>query len=327
MICKFNGRGEPRTLPGRHETDCAGETCEGCLPCVEPHCVICRRAHADVTCAECVAATRDDLRTIAELCGALPAEAAHRGVNGEAMMLLAPSADPEAWRNRAMSAMRGRVDAAYLEDCRDEQHPTWVLGSWEQAWRDHLDQPTDLAATLPRLVDYLDRQMHVMAETEEVPFEDFARDLRGCRGHLEDVLHDGNQDETGAPCPACRDKGDESPRPLLLERSDKDPTGASDRWVCRRCKAWWSEADYRLRVGEDHIDHADELTAADMVARTRVPSGTLRRWASRTTRRIGGETVEFPPRLKPCGRSADGRKLYRVADVLALRDGEAEGAA
>ena len=112
--CRWNGRENPRVLPGRHETDCAGETCAGCLPCVERHCSVCRRVHADGACAECIAATRDDLRTIASLCGALPAEVEHRGVNGEAMMLLGPTADPEAWRNRAMSAMRGRVDAAYL---------------------------------------------------------------------------------------------------------------------------------------------------------------------------------------------------------------------
>lgn len=321
-VCKFVTSDQPRVLPGRHTTDCAGETCAGCLPCVETHCAVCRRAHAANVCAECVAATRDDLHTIAALCDALPEETEHRGVNGEAMMLLGPSADPEAWRNRAMSAMRGRLDDAYLEDCRDEQHPTWVLGTWEQAWRDHLDQPTDLTATLPRLVAYLDRQLHVMAEEQEVPFEDFARDLRGCRGHLEDVLHDGEQRETGAPCPACREQGEPCPPALVLDRDDRDPTGVGDKWRCIRCKTWWSEADYRLRVGEDHIDHADELTAADMAVRTRVPAGTLRRWASTTTRRINGETVETPPKLKPSGRSADGRKLYRVTDVLALRDGE-----
>ena len=237
--CKFAGREEPRTLPGRHVTDCAGETCNGCLPCTEPHCGTCRRAHADVTCAECVAATRDDLHAIAAMCDALPAEAEHRGVNGEAMMLLGPSADPEAWRNRAMSAMRGRVDAAYLEDCRDEQHPTWVLGTWEQAWRDHLDQPTELAATLPRLVDYIDRHLHEMAGEAEVPFEDFARDLRGCRSHLEAVLHDKSQgDPANVGCFDCGAK---------IERRLTDK-GFEDHWTCTRCRRRYTYAEYNFAL-------------------------------------------------------------------------------
>lgn len=321
MTCRWNGRHEPRVVPGRHDTACTGDDCPGCRTCPERHCVVCRRVHADGTCPECIAATRDDLSAIRLMCGALPAEVEHRGVNGEAMMLLGPSADPEAWRNRAMSALRGRVDAGYLEDCRDESHPLWVLGTWEQLYREEFDQPSDLRQTIARAGDYLERQMARMAGCEEVPFEDFARDVRGCRGHLEDVLHDGEQVETGAPCPVCRERGEYAPA-LVLDRADKDPTGAGDKWRCSRCKTWWSEADYRLRVGEEHLEHADELTASDMVARTRVPASTIRRWAATTTRRINGETVEIPPKLRPSGRSHDGRKLYRVADVLALRDGE-----
>ena len=227
--CKFNGRENPRVLPGRHEPDCATDECPGCQPCEERHCSVCWRVHADGACAECIAATRDDLRSIAELCGALPEETLHRGVESEAAMLWGPTADPEAWRNRAMSAMRGRLDDAYLEDCRDEQHPLWVLGTWEQAWRDHLDQPTELAATLPRLVDYLDRHMHEMAEVEDVPFEDFARDLRGCRGHVQAVLHDESRgDVANVGCFDCGGR---------LERRFK-----RDR-VCRHktpARAWWA---------------------------------------------------------------------------------------
>jgi hypothetical protein len=237
--CRYDGRGEPRTLRGRHGEDCVGDECSGCQPCEELHCVICRRTHAAVTCAECVAATRDDLHMIATLCGSLPAEAEHRGVNGEAMMLLGPSANPEAWRNRATSAIMGRVDAAYLEDCRDEQHPLFVLGTWEQMWRNHLDQPTDLGVTLLRLVDYLDQQMHVMADEEEVPFDDFARDLRGCRGHLQAVLTDQNQgDRANVGCFECGG---------MLERR-LTTQGFEDVWSCHQCRRRYTYAEYNFAL-------------------------------------------------------------------------------
>lgn len=235
MTCRWNGRGEPRTLVGRHLEHHDTDDCPGCLPCPERHCVVCQRVHADGACPECIAATRDDLAAIRLMCGALPAEVEHRGVNGEAMMLLGPSADPEAWRNRAMSAMRGRVDARYLEDCRDEQHPLWVLGTWEQLYREEFDQPSDLRQTIARAGDYLERQMARMAETEEVPFEDFARDVRGCRGHLEAVMHDQAQgDRANVGCFECG--GD-------LERRLTD-AGFEDHWTCRRCRRRYTHPEY-----------------------------------------------------------------------------------
>jgi hypothetical protein len=288
--CKWNGRGLPRTLLGRHGDECSGEECPGCLTCPEPHCCVCRRAHADVTCAECVGATRDDLHEIAALGGALPTETLHKGVESEAAMLWGPSADPEAWRNRAMSAMVGRLDDAYLEDARDEAHPLWVLGTWEQLWRDHMDQPTDLRATLPRLVDYLNRQMHVMAEDAEVPFEDFARDLRQCRAHLEAVLHDGEQKDTGAPCMSCG---------VPLERVWGKEEQA-DGWRCPRCKQRSTEDQYRFAVAHLHRSEATHLTDRDMELRTGIKAGTIRAWAKR-------DHVET--------KRDSGRTLYAVADV------------
>ena len=247
--CKFVATDMPRIIKGRHVTECGDDECWGCHPCSEGHCAVCRRTHvAAGTCAECVAVVRDDLAQILTMCDALPEEAEHRGVNGEAMMLLGPTADPEAWRNRAMSAMRGRVDAPYLEDCRDEQHPVFVLGGWEQMWRDHLDQPTDLLATLPRVGAYLGRQMHVMAATEDLPFEDFARDVRGCRGHLQSILHDQNQgDPANIGCFECGQR---------IERKLTEH-GFEDHWTCQGCRRKYTYAEYNFAL-RAHLEAAKE---------------------------------------------------------------------
>lgn len=238
MNCRWVATDKRRVIPGRHEADCRRDDCDGCLACTEQHCAICRRVHANI-CAECVADTRDNLHSIAIRCGALPTEVAHRGINGEAMMLLGPSADPEAWRNRAMSAMVGRVDDAYLSDCRDEQHPLWVLGTWEQLWRNHLDHPTALEATLPRLVDYIDQQMTYMAGQEEPPFEDFAQNLRDCSTHLDSVLHDQSQgDRANVGCFEC---GGNLERKLVKD-------GFEDHWTCKRCRRRYTYAEYNFAL-------------------------------------------------------------------------------
>ena len=249
-----------------------------------------------------MAAVRDDIAAIRLMCGALPTEVEHRGVNGEAMMLLGPSADPEAWRNRAMSAMRGRIDSGYLDDCRDEQHPLWVLGTWEQMYREEYDHPSDLTQTIERAGDYLERQMNRMAEDESVPFEDFARDVRGCRGHLEDILHDGEQVETGAPCPKCGR--------ALVKSYGK--TSGFDRWDCpsRRCATWFLDVEYRRWVSDDYRANSDKLTAPDIEAQYEVKATSVRAWAS-----LG--------KVKKRGKDDSGRQLYDVADVVRLKDGTA----
>ena len=33
MNCKFNGRNEPRVIPGEHFDHCEGDGCAGCWPC------------------------------------------------------------------------------------------------------------------------------------------------------------------------------------------------------------------------------------------------------------------------------------------------------
>lgn len=292
MTCRFVSTTEPRVVAGRHATPCACDDRElGCLPCPEMHCIICGKTHAKAACTACLDSARSDLKAIMDLCLSLPAEAVEKGVQSEAMMLLGPSSDPEAWRNRATSAMVGRLDASYLEDCRDELHPLWVLGTWEQVWRDHLDHSSIAPVTVASAHAYLDMQIGYMSEQVEPAFDEFARELRGCRAHLENVLHDGIREERGAPCVQC----------------EKPMVRVGDDWHCRTCHRVATEAEYRFAVGVAYRAHAPHLTAADLAERIGVKASVIRVWGARDSR------------IKR-GRDHLGITLYDVASVIAKRD-------
>lgn len=331
--CRWVATDQPRGVIGEHYDQCADDRCRGCWPCLIGHCLVCRREHTTTghpqTCAACVGAVRDDLAGITEMFDRLRGEAIARGMSGDdegtvlggdAMVMLAM---------RYGDQTGARADDHSHERKGDPTPPLLTLATWEDCYRDHYGHEAGGQATIADAAGYLARQLSMIAQDFEVPFDDFARDIRQTRGRIEDVLHDGEQIERGAPCPACIEVGDEA-RPLEQVRIDRDTSGASDRWVCRRNRAhWWPEATYRLRVADEYRANADRLTAKDIEVEYRIPAGTVRRWASKVTKRIDGETVEFPPKLKPAGRSEDGRRLYRVDDVLALRDreGQSEGAA
>lgn len=328
MTCLWNGRGEPRVVKGRHGADCPGEPCRGCQPCTEGHCRICGHTHVDGTCAECLAETRDSLRTIGRLCNALPAEVKNRGVEGEAMMLLGPSADPEARGYLVASVNAGRVPAHYLDDptrcpqhdhidCREcpssELHPLLVLGTWDAVWRDALEHSEPKGrVTIAGAIRYLDMQLTYMGGYEHVPFEDFARDVRRCVAHLEAVLHDGEQRETGAPCMKCG---------TALERTwGKDER--ADGWHCPRCQQSSNREQYSFAVRAEYEEHgiqlAEKLPAKELAARIGVSPSTIRRWASQL--RAAGEdwTEFFPPALPYCGME-DGKRLYRVSTAQDIK--------
>lgn len=271
--CRWVGADRPRIVPRRHAFGCDDENCRGCLECTEQHCRICNRAHSDGACPECLAEVRENLREIGRLCDSLPAEVEHRGVEGEAMMLLGPATNPEAWGHREASAKAGRINAAYLDDARDELHPLFVLGGWDMVYRDAFDHEEAEVMTLASTVGYLDRNLTYAATWPHVPFEDMARDLRRCVGHLERVLHDGEQVDEGVPCLTCS-------RPLRRVWGDGK---REDGWECQRCHEQSSEAQYRFAVKADYIANAEWLTDVDMAVRF-IDDGVLptnvRSWAS-----------------------------------------------
>lgn len=287
MSCRFVSSDQPRAIIGRHILGvCAEDGCKGCLPCLEWHCMTCGRNHARVTCTDCLEAARSDLKAIWDLCASLPLEAAEKGIQSQAAMLWGPAADPEAWRNRATAAMVGRVDASYLEDCRDELHPVWILGTWEQIWRDHLDHYTEERLTLEAAYRYLGLQIGYMSEQIDPAFDEFARELRQCRSHLEDVLRDGIREDRGAPCVQCR---------THMVRSD-------EHWECRPCHRRVTDAEYRFAVGVAYRAVAQRLNATDMAERLGLKASEIRVWGTRD-------------KVRKHGKDHNGITLYDVEEV------------
>ena len=283
MTCRFVSSTEPRVIAGRHADPCMCDGEFGCLECPETHCIVCGRAHTKAACTGCLEAARSDLQAIGDLCSSLPAEAAVKGVQSEAMMLLGPVADPGEWNRATTAAIFEQVHlevvgepvpaalTAYLSDCRDELHPLFVLGGWEQIWRDFLDHQTDKRITLESSVAYLDMQIGYMSEQVEPAFDEFARELRGCRAHLENVLRDGIRDvRSQVPCVDCQTR-------LLKVYADKE---TDDHWRCPHCRRIYTDQEY---ARAQHFHMEDERgnrfmkvsVALGMIDR---PEQTLRTW-------------------------------------------------
>lgn len=316
--CIWRGRDQPRATRGRHVNECGSASCAGCFPCPERHCQVCGIEHttlegrgSDQTCAGCIADVRSNLASIETMSGKLIDEAIHHGIDSEAANLAGPSIDTpegiEAWGYRRMSMLMGRIPG--IE--QDDRHPLWVLGSWETLAREHLDQAADESRriTLDTAKGYLERQLHTLAQDEQFPFDDLAKDVDRCRAHVEDVLRDGEQIEKGAPCMKCK-------RPLT-----KTTDVGVVTYECERCHDRLSENQYKLAVRSAHIKNADRLNVDDLAERVEVPASTLRRWASRRRiQALGEEVTVHAALIRSCGRDGNGRKVYRVTDALRVRD-------
>ena len=303
--CIWRGSDQPRALRHRHLPDCDNvAACRGCQPCPDPHCASCGREHADSVCGGCLADARTSLGEIARMCGLLLDEAIHKGVTSEAAMLAGPVADPEAWSHRKRSAVADRIDAAWLTEADEVQHPLFVLGTWESMWRELCGQlpDDDEPLTVASSVAWLGRNLHDIAAMPDADFGTFRAEVAACRSYVEGVLRDGEQVERGTRCPMCGLAD-------LVKAYGMTPDG--DRWCCprRSCSAAYTDHDYRAKVEAVYVLHADRLTASQIERTYRIKAGTLRQWVNRgsVTRR---------------GTDRQGRQLYDVRQALAVRDGD-----
>lgn len=281
--CKFVASTQPRIIPRRHTEDCADPAaCAGCEPCAERHCQVCGIEHVtvegqgnDETCAECLSATRDDLSWIVGLSARAITEAVHKGVNSEAANLAGRAIDTpegiEAWGYRSMSAVMGRIPAL---EVTDERHPTWVLGSWEMLVREHLTQPSSARIHIAPAASYLGGHLTRLAHDAEFAFDELSKDLRRCRAHLENVLHEGDRPERSQV--SCLDCG------RRLERHwGKD--GVEEYHRCPKCPRVYDAGEFaRAKANWLASEGADRyVLIADAAKAIERSEFTIRTWIRR----------------------------------------------
>lgn len=292
--CRWTGRETPRAVWDRHTDECDDDRCRGCQPCTKAHCVVCGIEHVDEqTCPSCIGTTRTDLAEIRRMYHALPLHAVEGGNDGhlessrpipggEAMVMLAPGS--------------GHGYAEY--ERKGEAIPTeLLLATWEDDWREVRSGETALElASVDAAVKYLDANLDWAAQ-QHPAFDSFAEEIREHRAHLEDVLHDGERIDTGAPCKVCG-------RPL--ERN-YGAQAKDDSWWCDRCKVLIRPDEYAENVARESRQYAKWLPAAEMAEEHRIPRGTLSSWASDGKVRKRRDTNL-------------GRVVYNVEDAVTRRD-------
>lgn len=297
LRCTWRGSGQPRGIIGRHVSDCTGE-CRGCEPCPERHCICCGHNHSlDQTCPSCLAEVRTDIGLIEFMLrvrlraqvtdgssltgsGSVKLMASSDIPGGEAMVEIGPYSDGGAATDRLQ-----KDD----ERVRPEATISQIMGSWSQDW-------TESAGGTVRHPSNHD---HVTWAAKHHPaFDDFAREIREHRSRLEDMLHDGERADLGAPCFVCH-------RPL--ERHYGKSEG-NDSWWCEKCKKDLGVAEYVEEVGKNYRRNAEWLTAEDVSETYQIPRGSLSSWAS------GGD-------VRKKRDMNTGRMVYNVKDALTRRDG------
>lgn len=255
-----------------HLNGCNEPTCPGCRPCEHDHCELrgcpnhTNRTTGIWTCPSCIGRTRRDLKTIVRLMTFdIPAETIDAGIESEAMNLA----------GTATIALPIDSRRGWCAWPPTETHPYTVLAGWELALREEYGPNSDLSITIPRAADYLDLLLN-----QEFPhtrrFEDFARDVRRCRTHLEAVIHDSRAPETGAPCPECGDKA-----PKLIKRYG--PTENDDAWHCpdNPGQHSWTNAAYWQRIEGDYLNPDEWMPAKDAAEKLGISIGALKVRATR----------------------------------------------
>lgn len=247
--CRFVATDQPRMLR-THVRDCNASGCEGCMPCQERHCTTCGRRHIDgLRCASCVGDVRQDISQIVALTDRMLPEAMYRGVNSEAAHLEGPTADPNAWRQRRRYGYRDVVETKpngdrFRPDVIGEDHPLWVLGTWDLLVTEHYGHHRTQRVTVATAAAYLKANLTELAQDADFPFEELAREVRECRGHLEDVLRDGERDERGGLCPMCGDAA------LVLTHATRqaEPCDCGPRPALRHADHGPCTCGFRLRI-------------------------------------------------------------------------------
>lgn len=245
--CRYDRALGYRVEKGEHLDTCPDQTAHvGCIPCVAGHCTVCGRNHTTdqhpQTCVECIAAIREDLSEIVDLCRHLRRQAveaeglawASARIPGHAAMVaMGPSVLVEEVRvSREYARDHLRKDGRL----RDQLPPLAVLADWQDRWSgwlgitatamaartpeiqaraDWLGLDVDVAyrASIARASGFLDRHLTQIAQQRPsfvdgalvAPPEvgEFSRAIGGLRATLERLLHDEEDGEHGVNCFEC----------------------------------------------------------------------------------------------------------------------------
>ena len=248
-----------RFIKAQHRLNCEDSECRGCTTCPEPHHCTARKnctwhlPAGEITCGRCIRGVRLELGWIVSLSALLLTQALADGLESEAANLAGPAVDPEAWSWRKAAARSGGPWHLSLVEDDDEHHPLRVLGTWERMIREDYDHDTNQPITITSAADYLNRNLHRIANDEGQDFPLLRAELKKCRQHLESVLHNDDQRDRGAPCPTCREAGNVVRLELQYAHWCEDETcerfhftdDASDVWRCPRDRDhWWTQQGY-----------------------------------------------------------------------------------
>lgn len=252
------------------------------------------------------------LTTIVSLYRDLEAEALYRYADkeypgGEAMVMLGPVANLEAFNYRQLSEMMGRTSGGMVFEGPDSDPapPLLVLAGWAEIVAAEKGEDRQQRATMEREAAYLRANLDWMGsqdgdgEPAFLAIDELDRDLESLEKRLEALLKAGTRLTHGAPCLHCPDKN--------LVRNEDAKYGLQDSYYCPGCKRPYEKEAYDYAVGTAYLAHATELTAVQIEKRTQIKATRVRVWGSRF------------PELKT-KRSPEGPWLYDVAAVIAKHD-------
>lgn len=220
---------------------------------------------SEVVSAAPVVRVAQNLTAIVELTTHLLTQAVHSANDrelpgGDAMVALAPAADPDEYAER--------ID--YLEFHHYANPQRWPANTIDL---EHEDRDDALAPVLQTLWFWSDelRQVHdvpldgrrptVITEANlirwaldwmwdnEVHWDDFAQDIQNARRKVENILRDGERSQRGVPCMYDECGGVALFRkPIPVRGEDGEKTWVLSDWKCPRCKQSWNEDGYKRNV-------------------------------------------------------------------------------
>jgi hypothetical protein len=310
---------------------------DGLVAASDRRCSVCLReldAGEVATCWLCIGTARSNLITIVDLVALLPEHATSAATHGHlAASEPIPGGDALVMLERGSE---GLSDDAGTNP-GDPEPPAWVLGWWEEVWRESLAlgsrRPVwqrrasrTIADASRFLGDHLDWAAHYHSG-----FETFASDLAKTRRHLEALLQAGDAPLEGVACFECGATLQREyrapracscpPRPIrgpdaaIWEQihAGHDQGGLRNPdldhgWHCPRCRRDYSAGEYRLAVQAAYDAAADFRTVTDVTRLTGCPRGTVQGWSSR------GQVRRR--------KDSSGRVTYSISDVRARLTGD-----